>query len=251
MLKWDKFSRVLDAAAMIAFIAACIAIVVSLSGVGRRPAEIMRAPQPASPSPASKPISAVPGGAVSIEGAAIEGGSTARVAVIEYSDFQCPYCGAFARDTLPTLRDRYVRTGQVLFAFRNLPLEQIHPHAFMAAEAADCARAQGKFWQMHDLLFHAQESLDDGSIRKIAGTVPLQMQKFDSCLAGPAAARVASDAAGAKALKISGTPVFLVGRIDRAGDVTVAQRISGAKPLKDFEIALDGLIGTPASETKH
>src|SRR6058998_2501259 len=89
--------------------------------------------------------------------ARIQGSSTAPLWVIEVSDFQCPYCKQWHDQTYPTLRDQYVKTGKIRLAYVNFPLA-IHVHAFPAAEAAMCAGAQAKFWQMHDALFSSQNS---------------------------------------------------------------------------------------------
>jgi protein-disulfide isomerase len=100
----------------------------------------------------ARPAPPLPTEPVSLDGAALKGSSSANIAIIEYSDFQCPYCAKFVRDTFPLLNRRYIETGKVLFAFRHLPLDNIHSLAHRAAENAECARQQGKFWEMHDAL---------------------------------------------------------------------------------------------------
>jgi protein-disulfide isomerase len=78
-----------------------------------------------------------------------------------FSDFECPFCGRFAKDTLPTIRTEYVDNGQFQLAFRHLPLTTLHPRALPAAVAAECAAAEGVFWVYHDLLFGTEGALDD------------------------------------------------------------------------------------------
>jgi hypothetical protein len=92
----------------------------------------------------------VPVDPIEIEGAATKGSSGAKIAIVEFSDFECPFCGAFSREILPTLDRDYIRPGKVKLIFRHLPL-QIHPFAVRAAQAAECAEQQGRFWPLHDL----------------------------------------------------------------------------------------------------
>ena len=84
------------------------------------------------------------------------GKKDAPIVMLEFSDFQCPFCGKFWRETLPQIKKDYVETGKVLFVYKDFPLRQIHPHAQQAAEAALCANEQGKFWEYHDTLFSKQ-----------------------------------------------------------------------------------------------
>ncbi|MGH7634592.1 MAG: DsbA family protein, partial [Gemmatimonadaceae bacterium] len=89
---------------------------------------------------------AVPSEPQSLDGAPILGDPAAKVVIIEYSDFQCPFCGKFARETLPGFEKKYVSTGKAKIVFRHVPLEQAHPFALGAAVAAECAEQQGRFW---------------------------------------------------------------------------------------------------------
>lgn len=100
-----------------------------------------------------RPAPPLPAQPLSISDAVVKGSERAKVVLIAFSDFECPYCSRFAKDTLPVLDEKYVRTGRVRVAFRHLPIESIHPTAFKAAEASECAREQGRFWEMHDRLF--------------------------------------------------------------------------------------------------
>ena len=133
---------VLDIVATLAMIAAAGAIIWTTLG--------RSAPTAARPGRAPIPVPTEP---VPLEGAPILGNPEAPVAIVEFSDFACPFCGRFSKDILPELKAKYIDTGQVLLAFRHLPLDRIHPRARPAAEAAECASRQGKFWRFHDLLF--------------------------------------------------------------------------------------------------
>jgi protein-disulfide isomerase len=136
---------------------------------------------------------------LSLGQAQIRGSRTAQVAIIEYSDFQCPFCGAFTRDTLPTLQRTYIDSNRVLLAFRNFPLE-IHSLAEKAAEAAACAGRQGRFWEMHDALFANQKDLDEPSIIRRAGDLKLGSAEFGTCLHGEEVEHVKQDVRSAESL---------------------------------------------------
>src|SRR5690606_16211535 len=109
------------------------------------------------------------------------GSDTARVKLIVFSDFQCSYCKTFAVETLPKLEEEYVKTGLLQVHFRNLPLD-IHSEAFMAAESAACANAEGKFWEMHDALFNNTEHLSKGYFYQAANRIGLNAEEFNACL---------------------------------------------------------------------
>lgn len=200
---------------------------------------------------ARRPEPPLPTEPLSLDGAVLRGSTAARVALIEYSDFECPFCGKFARETLPTLEAKYVRTGQVLVAFRHYPLT-IHALAVKAAEAAECAGKQGKFWEMHDRLFEEPRRLDGTDLRQSAQTLGLDGRAFENCLSGEAGAKVRADMENAKALGITGTPTFFLGRVGPDGRIRVTQRLSGAQPTGIFEAALERLVtSSPATPTRQ
>ena len=104
------------------------------------------------------------------------GSEHARVTVVEYGDFECPNCKQ-AAPVIKLLLERF--TGRIRFIFRNFPLEEVHPHALQAAEAAECAGGQGKFWLMHDLLFANQAHLKLPQLRGYAERLQLDMGRYD------------------------------------------------------------------------
>lgn len=189
----------------------------------------------------------MPAEPVSLEGAALKGRREARVAIIEYSDFQCPFCARFAADTLPEIDKTYIATGKVLMAFRHLPLEAIHPFAVGAATSAECAGQQGRFWDMHDRLFQNQRQLDRATLRTHAQALSLDLAAYDACVAASAADKVRAEAAGAAALGLSGTPGFLLGTIESDGRVRVKRRISGASAFAVFQTTIDELLTVAAN----
>lgn len=178
---------------------------------------------------------------ISVKGAMMQGSPTAKVAIIEYSDFECPFCGEFARQTLPTLQEKYIKTGRVQFYFFHNPL-LIHAEAEKAAEAGVCAARQGKGWEMHDALFADQKHLDTVSIETRAQRLGLDRRGFEACLGGQARAQVQDDVAAAAAAQMRGTPGFFVGILRGDGLVEAVKRVRGAQETKVFEQVLGELI---------
>ena len=169
----------------------------------------------------------------------------ARIAIVEYADFQCPHCASFFRDTLPALDARYLKTGRVLLVFKHKPISTLHPEAVMAATAAECAGEQGQFWLMHDALFSNQPNLSRPSLLQRAARLALDESSFEACL-DRESRRVRDDVAEGTALKITGTPTFLIGTL-QAGRVDVRHRLEGARPGAVFQAVLDTLLAESAT----
>jgi len=239
----ERSKIVLEIIATLLVIAVAAALLYRLTIGGQPPAQAVRGradgPRVLPSAPAPAPLPSDP---VSLADAAVKGSANAKVVLIEYSDFQCPFCGKFVRETLPTLDRKYVETGKVLLAFRHVPLQAIHPAAMPAAESAECARRQGKFWKMHDRLFESQQQLLTADFGTFASELGLDVAAFDACVKGPAADTISSDAAAGKALGISGTPTFLVGTLQPDGRVKVVERITGAQSPDGFGRVFDGLL---------
>ena len=140
----------------------------------------------------------VPTEPVSIDGAPRLGRADAPIVVVQYVDFQCPYCGTVAREGVPVIIDSHIKPGKVQLIFRHLPLDRIHPMARQAAEVAECAGQQGKFWEMHDVLFKAATPLQSAHFRSLAKTIGLHVPRFQECVSKrETAQRVNVDAAEA------------------------------------------------------
>jgi protein-disulfide isomerase len=149
------------------------------------------------------------------------GPAAAPVTIVEFSDFECPYCGRFT-PVLKQLQSAY--PTQVRLVYEYFPLSSIHPGAQKAAEAAVCANNQGKFWEMHDTLFAEQNSLDLGSLKEKARRLGLDTKQFDDCLdSGAASATVAADVAAGQRLGIAATPASFVNGRFVDGAVTLEQ----------------------------
>lgn len=183
-------------------------------------------------STAAKPAAAaastpVPKEALAIRKADTLGSPSARVALVVYSDFQCPYCGRFAREAMPAIQKDFIDTGKVRVAFKHFPLERIHPFAKPAAIAAECASQAGQFWAMHDALFSDQSHLETAALESRAQRIGLDVSKFRACVGGSGAKIVDEDAAEALRLGLNGTPTLYVGTITSSGDVQVTKVVSG------------------------
>jgi protein-disulfide isomerase len=170
-----------------------------------------------------------------VRGDAIAGGG--QLAIVEFTDYECPYCARHAKETLPALRKDLIDAGKALYVVVNLPLS-FHQHAMAAAEAAECAAEQGKYWEMHDAIFANQQQLGqmawhgDGVRPGVDG---LDGDAFTACLAADVAlARVQADQREAARLGVNSTPTVFLGRTRSDGGVDLLRRISGALPAETF-----------------
>jgi len=145
----------------------------------------------------------------------VRGPATARVTLVEYGDYECPFCGA----AQPIVREAQAILGdEMRFAYRHFPLSQIHLHSFQAAEAAEAAGAQGRFWEMHDMLFENQDRLDTESLLVYARAIGLKLEPFMDDLAGHRhTARVREDFLSGVRSGVNGTPTFFVNGIRHDG----------------------------------
>jgi protein-disulfide isomerase len=185
---------------------------------------------------------------VSLDGSPQKGSSVAAAVLIVYSDFQCPYCGTFARDTLTQIEESYVEKGTLRVAFRNMPLSKIHPLAIMAAEGGICAGRQGRFWQWHDALFRGEAVLERDAFSRIASDVGVNLADFKRCLdQGDASRQVQRESEEAMALGVRSTPTFIVGTGEEDGRVKPVAMLRGARPFADFKRVLDNMVARPAT----
>ena len=191
----------------------------------------------------------VPLYAVSLVGAETKGARTARVVVVVHSDFICPACRKFALQRLPALDQRYISAGKVLLAMRHAPVGRLHSLANRAAEAAFCAGRQGRFWEMHDLIFKAQLDREYGRLEvdildhdlpEFASALSLDAGLFKQCLSSDdAAQRVFIDAGAALALGVESTPSIMLGVLDSDGRVVVKRHFRGLPPEEELNTAID------------
>jgi protein-disulfide isomerase len=180
---------------------------------------------------------------VSIADEPSRGNAKANVVFVEYSDFQCPYCARFVRDTLPRINQDYVDSGKIRYVFKQFPLEGLHPNAMGAAIVASCAAQRGKFWELHDQFFANQNALDAASLMATAAQSGLSDPAFKSCVEDKAPAP-SIQAAREEAVRFgfTGTPGFLVGTMGADGRVHALRRLYGANPYSLFQSAIDDML---------
>ena len=169
---------------------------------------------------------------VSADDDPVMGDEDAPVTIIEFSDFQCPYCGKFFSDTLPSIEKYYVNTGKAKLVFRDFPLP-IHPNAESAALAAECAHEQGQFWAYHDYLFSNQADLSDANYKKWAEDLGLDTAKFNDCLDSKKyLSEVQADMADGQSYGVAGTPAFFIN----------GKMVNGAQPYEMFQQEIDAAL---------
>lgn len=165
---------------------------------------------------------------VSVDDDPARGPEDAAVTIIEFSDFQCPYCGRFFQQTLPQLVAQY--GDRIRFVYRDFPLDQIHPNARNAAIAAECADDQGKFWEYHDVLFSNQQALGVADLKRYAEQLELDVAAFSECLDSQKHNdEVNADLRDGLQAGVTGTPTFFIN----------GRRVVGAQPLQTFQALID------------
>ncbi len=182
---------------------------------------------------------------VSLDDDPFKGNANAPVTVVEFSDFQCPFCSRFYTQTLPLLEETYIDTGKIKFVYRDLPLDALHPNARPAHIAAECADEQGEFWEYHDVLFEKQaewQRLPSSDLQSIliqfADDLGLQTVTFESCLESQEMAdEVNKDVLDATRYGASGTPTFFIGN-EEDGFV----KLVGAQPFSAFQLQIDNQL---------
>jgi len=166
---------------------------------------------------------------VGVDDDPIKGSENAPVTIIEFSEYECPFCERFFKQTLPQIEENYIKTGKVRHVFRDFPLSS-HRNAQKAAEASECADEQGKFWEYHDKLFENQNALDINSLKRYAKDLGLDAAKFNECLdSGKMTAEIQKDFADGSRYGVSGTPTFFINEIE----------LVGAQPFSAFEQVIE------------
>ncbi len=169
---------------------------------------------------------------------AVKGDINAPVTIVEFSDYECPFCGKYVEETMPRIIENYVDTGKVKYVFRDFPLS-FHADAQKAGEAAECAGEQDMYWDMHDMLFANQDALDVDSLKSYAEELGLDTESFNSCLDnGDMAEEVEADMADGAKYGVQGTPAFFIN----------GEMVSGAMPYAVFEDAIETALAEASGE---
>ncbi len=182
---------------------------------------------------------------ISLDDDPMKGNPDASITIVEFSDFQCPFCAKFHENTLPQLDQNYISTGKVNFVYRDFPIQSIHPNAIPAALASECADDQGKFWEMHDIIFENQRVWQDLQIpqstdtfREYATEIGLNTDDFDSCMnSGKHIEEIGNDLEDGRLYGVTGTPGFFVGN-EKIGFT----KLIGAQPFSSFQKVIDGQL---------
>ena len=177
------------------------------------------------PTPPAQQQPAAPKEAPTVDDDDVLGDEDAKVTIIEFSDYECPFCGRFVTGAMAELKEKYVETGKVKYVFRDFPLG-FHQKAQKAAEAAECAGDQEKYWEMHDKLFENSKALEVDQLKQYAADLGLNTGTFNSCLdEGTHEAEVKKDFGDGVKAGVSGTPSFFIN----------GQKLVGAQPFAKFE----------------
>ena len=170
------------------------------------------------------------------------GDKNAPLTLIEFSDYQCPYCSRFTKEIFPLIKEEYIKTGKVRYVFRDFPIQQIHPKAQKAAEAAHCAGEQDKYWEMHDLLFENQQAFEINDLKGYAKEMDLDATDFDACLdSGKYAKEIMNDLRAGQRAGVRGTPSFVLGETTKDGNIK-GRFIRGAQPYLEFKKAFEAML---------
>ena len=170
------------------------------------------------------------------------GSELAPVVLIEYSDFECPFCARHAIGPYEQIHREFVVTGRVQYVFRNYPMERIHPSALAAARAAACANQQNRFLEMRSQLFANQRTLASIDMNKTAADIGLDVFGFTSCLTDYGPKVVEADKREASRLGVSSTPPFFIGRRLVDGTIRLMTKIPGAMEYTYFKRGLDAAL---------
>ena len=187
---------------------------------------------------------------VSLDDDPMRGKEDAPVTLVEFSDYQCPFCQRAANETIPQVVTEYVDTGKVKHVFRDYPIEGIHPNAIPASVAAQCANEQGKYWVYHDLLFSKQTEWQglsgndtNSKFKQYAADLGLDTANFNSCFdSNKYADEVSKDIQDGTTYGVSGTPTFFIGN-DKDGYTLIV----GAQPFSTFKTTIDQVLANSSS----
>jgi protein-disulfide isomerase len=217
-----------------------VCLVIATAGVALTKMVASARTGPARPVAQERVEPPVPKSPVGTAGLWTRGDPRAPVGMIVFEDFECPACGQFTRDSLPAIEKELVLTGKLRLFYSHRPLPQ-HPRAIPAAAAAECAGRQGKFWEMHDLLFANQSNLDDASLQRHADAAGLDKSIFNGCLPD-GRKRIVEAADASKRLEIKGTPTVFIGTFVNSDDLRVASRWTGVRKVETITKEIERLL---------
>lgn len=201
--------------------------------------DIKAAPAPRAAQPAFKEQ------VISIGPSPYKGKADATVTLVEFSDYQCPFCARNYRQVVPTLEKEYIDTGKLKFVMRENPIPSLHRNATNASLAALCANDQGKYWEMHNIMFDNQRELGADNLKAFAGELGLDTATFNECLDSKKHEKqIQSDIASGAKLGVRGTPGFVLGLTDPKDPdkAKMSVFVKGAKSADHFKAVIEDLL---------
>ena len=177
---------------------------------------------------------------IPVKGGSVIGSLKAPLTMIEFTDYECPYCLRFYENTYPELKKKYIDTGKLKLIIKDLPLK-FHPHARKAAQATRCAGEQGKFIDLHLLLYKNRKKIQEKYLSEYAKAISIDVKRFNECLSSTRyLADIDRDTAEARKAGINGTPTFVIGKT--TGDILDGIRIVGAQKINIFDQHIQKLL---------
>jgi protein-disulfide isomerase len=183
---------------------------------------------------------------IDLKNAPQKGSADALVALIEYSDYECPFCIRHFKETMPLIDKNYIETGKILYSFKDFPIDQLHPQARRAHEATQCVGTlqPAKYWDMHNRMFGAPALHTPEALETTATGLGINAAAYKECLAsGRTTAGIRATGEEATAFGANGTPAFFVGIIDKAtNQVKITRALSGALPFTQFAQVIEAAL---------
>ncbi|TAK14100.1 MAG: hypothetical protein EPO35_09710 [Acidobacteria bacterium] len=181
---------------------------------------------------------------IDMTGAPFKGSATSTVALVEFSDYECPFCIRHFSQVMPSIQQAYIDTNRIRYMFRDFPIDELHPQSIRAHVAAHCAVEQGKFWDLHNRLFSKAGSHTPDELLARAKESGLNAAAFSACVAADKySATIRQSTQFAISLGASGTPFFVVGKFDpKTNQLTPIKTIPGAYPFTQFQQTIDAAL---------
>lgn len=181
---------------------------------------------------------------IDMTGAPFKGSATSTVALVEFSDYECPFCIRHHAQVMPAIQQAYIDTQKIRYIFRDFPIDELHPQSIRAHVAAHCATEQGKFWEIHDRLFSPAGTHTPEQLAERARESGLDAAAFAACVAADKySATIRQSTAFAISLGASGTPFFVVGNFDpKTNQLKPIKAIPGAYPFAQFQQTIDAAL---------
>ena len=181
---------------------------------------------------------------IDLTDAPFKGSPTSTVALVEYSDYECPYCIRHFTQVMPDIQNAYISTNKIRYMFRDFPIDELHPQSIRAHVAAHCAMEQGKFWDLHNKLFTKPGTHVPEELTARANEIGLNPAAFSACIAADKySASIRQSTAFAISMGASGTPFFIVGKFDpKTKQLTPIKTIPGAYPFSQFQQVIDAAL---------